>query len=95
MKPEKSILKKRGQVTIPKNVRELLDLHEDDQLEMTVEDGKIIIEPVVTIAKDQAWFWTSEWQKGEREAKEDIDAGRVESFTSAKDAIAFLRSDED
>lgn len=95
MKPEKSTLKKRGQVTIPKSVREMLDLHEEDQLEVTVEDGKIVIQPVITIAKDQAWYWTEKWQKNEREAEEDIAKGRIKSFGSAEDAIAFLRSDQD
>ena len=33
---------------------------------------------------DQAWFWTDRWQQLEREAQEDIDAGRVE------DASDFL-----
>ena len=40
---------------------------------------------------DQAYFWTEEWQKGEREADEDIAAGRVRHFDSADDAIEFLR----
>jgi antitoxin PrlF len=29
------------------------------------------------IPHDQAWFWTREWQTGEREASEDIAAGRL------------------
>lgn len=37
---------------------------------------------------EQAWFWTAEWQSGEREASEDIAAGRVESFDSAQDFLA-------
>lgn len=37
---------------------------------------------------DQAWFWTDEWQAKEREAQEDIDAGRVE------DASDFLAGSE-
>ena len=40
---------------------------------------------------DQTYFWTEEWQKGEREADEDIAAGRVQHFDSADDAITFLR----
>ena len=28
----------------------------------------------------QAWFWTPEWQQMEREADEDIAAGRVENW---------------
>lgn len=95
IKSEKSTVKKRGQVTIPKYVREVLDLHEEDQLEVTVEDGKIVMQPVITIAKDQSWFWSSEWQKGEREADNDISNDEVKTFNNAEDAISFLRSDKE
>ncbi|MFD1064749.1 AbrB/MazE/SpoVT family DNA-binding domain-containing protein [Oceanobacillus locisalsi] len=95
MKPEKLTLKKRGQITIPKSIRDSLDLHEDDQLEAVIEDGKIVIQPVITIAKDQTWFWSPEWQQEEREADEDIKHGRVKTFDNADDAIAYLRDDED
>jgi antitoxin MazE len=91
MKPEKLTLKKRGQVTIPKNFRELLGLEEEDQLEAVIEDGKIVLQPIITIAKDQAWFWTQQWQQGEHEAEEDIKNGDVHSFNNAENAIAFLR----
>lgn len=94
IKPETSRVKKRGQVTIPKNVRDMLDLHEDDQLEVSIEDGKIVMQPVITIAKEQAWFWSPEWQKGEREADKDIADNEIKTFSNAKDAISFLRSDK-
>lgn len=35
---------------------------------------------MIQIPKDQAWFWTKEWQEGEKEAEEDIKAGRVKKF---------------
>lgn len=95
MKSKKSTMKKRGQVTIPKSIREQLGLQENDQLEMTIEEGRIVIQPVITIAKDQAWFWSQEWQKGELEAEDDILNGRVKSFTKSEDAIAHLRSKEE
>lgn len=93
MKTEKATLKKRGQVTIPKSIRDALKLEENDQLEMVVENGKIVIQPVITIAKDQAWFWSKEWQSGEREAEKDIINGQVTSFSNANDAIAYLREE--
>lgn len=34
------------------------------------------------IAGSQAWYWTTEWQEGEREADEDIAAGRTVKFGS-------------
>ena len=41
--------------------------------------------------KEQAWFWTNRWQQGEKEAKEDIRAGRVHNFPDTKKTAAFLR----
>jgi len=43
---------------------------------------------------EQAYFWTSEWQQAEREADEDIKAGRVRRFSTAEAAIAYLHSPE-
>ncbi|MDR7087602.1 hypothetical protein J2X11_002441 [Aeromicrobium panaciterrae] len=41
------------------------------------------------IPADQAWFWSEPWQRGEREASDDLAAGRVESF---KNSESFLDS---
>lgn len=40
---------------------------------------------------DQAWFWTDEWQAKEREADEDIAAGRTIRYESDEDFLAALR----
>lgn len=42
------------------------------------------------IPKDQAWFWTDEWQAGEREVDEAIARGEVETFDNVEDLIADL-----
>lgn len=39
---------------------------------------------------DQAWFWTPEWQAGEREADADIKAGNVKEFSTVKEFIEEL-----
>lgn len=39
---------------------------------------------------DQSWYWTPEWQAAEKEADEDIAAGRVQRFDNIDDAIKFL-----
>jgi len=50
---------------------------------------------------DQAWFWTPEWQAGERQADEDIRQGRGdvsysdEEFLAALDADIVVASDAD
>ncbi len=65
------------QVSIPKEIREALHLEEGDLIEMRERDGEIVMVPKKLIDADQAWFWTGEWQEGEREAEEDLRSGRV------------------
>lgn len=44
----------------------------------------------VSIPTDQAWFFTPEWMAGEREADDDIKAGRGTAHTSAEEMFAHL-----
>lgn len=39
------------------------------------------------IDPDQAWFWTEQWQAGEREADEDIAAGRGETYENTDEFL--------
>jgi len=57
-----------------------------------VEDGNIIVVVQRLVDRDQAYFWTREWQEGEREADEDIRMGRLKIFDSVDELIAELRS---
>ena len=65
------------QVSIPKEVRQALRLEEGDLVEVQERDGEIVMIPKKLVDADQAWFWTREWQEGEREAEADLKAGRV------------------
>ena len=47
------------------------------------------------IDKDQLFFWTKEWQKGELEAQAEIDVGRIKSFDSMEDFLEDLRNNDD
>jgi len=40
--------------------------------------------------KRQAHFWTKEWQEAEKEASEDIKAGRVKTFDTVEELLADL-----
>lgn len=42
----------------------------------------LVLERRLRARDDQAWFWTPEWQAGERQADADIAEGRVETFES-------------
>ena len=84
-------VRRKAQVTLPQSVRRSLHIEGGDFLDVRVEDGKIVLRVKKLVDKEQAWFWTKRWQEGEREAEEDIRAGRVHRFDTAKEAIAFLR----
>jgi len=44
------------------------------------------------IDRGQLYWWTEEWQKGEREAEAEIREGRVKSFERIQDLLQDLRS---
>ena len=83
-------VRRKAQVTLPQSVRQALNIEEGDFLDVRVQDNEIVLRVKRLVDKEQAWFWTKRWQEGEREAQEDIRAGRVHHFDSAKGAIAFL-----
>ena len=82
----------RGSITLPADVRRRYHLDEPGAQVEVIDrpDGVIELHPVLPHSADQAWFWTERWQAMEREAQEDIAAGRVETFNSAEEFIADL-----
>lgn len=77
MERERVRIRKRNQVTLPKRFIEALGLGEDSDIEIRLLDDRIEIIPMVSIPKDQAWFWSDEWQGAERIADEQIASGEV------------------
>jgi len=81
---------RHGQVTLPASIRKKLGIEGGDLIEVTVEDDRAVLLPKKLIDKSQAYFWTKEWQEAEKEASEDIKAGRVKTFDTAKEMIKDL-----
>ncbi len=46
-----SIIGERGQITIPKDIREVEGLKEKDRVIIKIEDNKIVIEKITTVQK--------------------------------------------
>ena len=42
------------------------------------------------IPPEEAWFWSEEWQKGEREANKNLARDEVVSFDNIDDAFKWL-----
>ena len=83
-------MRSKGQITIPREVRESAHLEEGDPIEFELIDGGILLRPQKIIDASQAWFWTPSWQAGESRASADIAAGRVETFETGEDFLAAL-----
>jgi antitoxin PrlF len=82
----------RGQVTLPAEVRAALRVEEGDEVEFTRhDDGTVTVRGLKTIPAEQAWFWSPEWQAGEREADDEIAGGDLSQvYDSADDMFADL-----
>ena len=85
-------MRSKGQVTIPREIREAARLEEGDPVEVEVVPDGILLRPQKMIDASQAWFWTPSWQAGEREAEDDIAARRVTTHGSADDFLDSLDS---
>jgi AbrB family looped-hinge helix DNA binding protein len=90
MKMPTTKVTRNGQITLPASVREQLGIEEGDIVEIEVEEERAVLVPKRLVDKSQAYFWTKRWQKGEKEAAEDIKAGRVKTFESADELIKDL-----
>ncbi len=82
----------KRQLTIPRDALSKLHLSEGDFLELRVLDDKLELVPMALIPRDQLWYWTPEWQAGEKQADEDLAAGRYKDYKTAAKAIASLKS---
>jgi|GEM_PF-325082 len=78
-------LRARGQVTLPRFIREKLHIEEGSLVLIKIVENAVVMVPQETVDKDQSWFWQERWQKLEAEAEEDIRKGRVKSFDSVKE----------
>ena len=70
-------LGKNYQIAIPREIIRELGLKEEDHMDIYISESKVVLEPKILIPKDQAYFYTGDWQADEKEAEEDIKQGRV------------------
>ncbi|MCL6479196.1 MAG: AbrB/MazE/SpoVT family DNA-binding domain-containing protein [Peptococcaceae bacterium] len=83
------MVQKRGVISLGL-LKGHLPVEDGDVLQVQVEDGRIVLVPMKLVPADQVWFWSTEWQKGEKEADEDIAEGRTKSFDSVDELLEDL-----
>jgi len=85
---------RNGQITLPARVRRDASIEVGDYIAVRVTSDGVSIVPQKLIDKSQAYSSTEQWQKGEREAREDIKAGPVKGFATPEELFAHLDSPE-
>ena len=85
-------LNRRGQLTIPAGIRRAAGLEPGQAFQIAMTREGLLLRAVEPddIDPDQAWFWTPEWQAKERQADEDIAAGRGKVYLSDEEFLASL-----
>ncbi len=85
-----------GRLTLPRELRLAAGLHDGDELEAEVVNEGILLRPCTERDPDQAWYWTPEWQEGEKQIEVDRAAGRFGPvFDSADEFLDALRAHTD
>jgi AbrB family looped-hinge helix DNA binding protein len=87
----RTTLRAKGQLTLPDEIRRAARLEEGDLLDAELTPDGILLRPQKLIDATQAWFWTPEWQAGEREADADRAAGTIQTFQSGEELVGALR----
>jgi len=81
----------KGQVVLPKEVRNKLCIKTGDQFRVEILGTKIVLAPVVTVPKEQAWFWTNEIQTKVRASEEDYKKGNYKGYTDVDELLRDLK----
>lgn len=79
-------LRKKSQITIPKEIVDELNLQEGDHLEISAKEGAIIIEPVAVYSKS----YIKKLEDTVMRLNEEPTKYNVGPFKSVEDAINYL-----
>jgi len=82
----------KGQISIPGDIRKASGIELGDYVDLEVKDGKVVLTPKLLIDKEQAWFWSKQWQEKEKRAGEEKRAGKSKSFRNSAEAVKWLKS---
>ncbi len=84
-------LRKKSQMTIPKEIIKSLNLQEGDHLEISLKDGMFTVEPVEIYSKN----YQKRIEKILAQIKKNPDKYSVGPFGTIEDALAYLKADDD
>jgi AbrB family looped-hinge helix DNA binding protein len=87
----KIFVQKRNLISLPREIREQLNIHEGDVLEVKMDNNKIVIEPMKLVPSSQAYFWSETTQNDMLEAKSDVESGDVREFNNINEFLDGIK----
>jgi AbrB family looped-hinge helix DNA binding protein len=85
----------QGAIAIPAHLLRAINLNEGDPVGIEMTEDGILLRTSTGRDPSQWWFWTEEWQAGEREVDENIRAGRLCGPMTDEEFLASLEADLD
>lgn len=79
------------QITVPKKLREKFRLKEGEMVRMEERPEGILVCPLEMVDRSQTWFWSKEWQKGEKEVDAEIRRGKLKRFATVDSFLKDLK----
>ena len=76
-----STLTQKGQIAIPKGIRDYFDLKPSDKLHFSIEKGKIVAEPIFSV-KEMKGFIKTKKTLSKQEMKKIIKTNVVEKYAN-------------
>jgi len=87
-------LRKRAQLTLPKEVVKALDLKVGDDLRVEVKSGRVIITPVAVIPKDELWAWKPEIREAIIEGRKESRNKNLKAYETLDEMFAEWDNEE-
>jgi len=79
-------------MTLPHDVADELGVTDGDEFLIELKDGSLTLHPALTIPRDEAYLFTSEWQTVLRNAEMELASGDYVEFDNVDDLLKDLNS---
>jgi len=87
----RTFIREHYQITLPVDIRREFPVDIGDPVEIYInKNGEVAIRFLKAIDASQAWFWSEEHQKREKEAEKELIEGKGKKAKDVKDMIDEL-----
>jgi bifunctional DNA-binding transcriptional regulator/antitoxin component of YhaV-PrlF toxin-antitoxin module len=83
-------IQKNKNITLPIWLMKRFHLNTGDYVRLEKREEGVLLKPAKLVDASQSYFWTKEWQDGEKEASRDIKKGKTKKFGTIKELMRDL-----